>query len=97
MEEMVINLMERLIETTTRAVEAETYNKLLREELAELNKKYKELEDDHKTTEGAYAYQCKHNAELEAKVKVYEAKEKEDNSYHSCNEPYNGGPKHENN
>ncbi len=83
MEEMIMNLMDRLIETTARAVEAETLLKSTRTELEALQQKFTELEAEHKTTESAYHYECKENSWLRAELKAYEEKQAEDESYHT--------------
>lgn len=83
MEEMIMNLLDRLIETTARAVEAETLLKTKRNELEALQQKFTELEAEYKTTEGAYNYECKENAQLRAELKAYEEKQAEDESYHT--------------
>lgn len=69
MEEMIINLMDRLIETTARAVEAETLLKSTRNELEALQQKFTALEAEHKTTEMAYNHECKENTRLRAELK----------------------------
>lgn len=69
MDEMIMNLMDRLIETTARAVEAETLLKSTRTELEALQQKFTALEAERKTTEGAYNYECKENSRLRAELK----------------------------
>lgn len=82
-EKMIMNLMNRLLETTARAVEAETLLKSTRTELEALQQKFTALEAEHKTTEGAYNYECKENSRLRAELKAYEEKQAEDESYHT--------------
>lgn len=69
MEEMIMNLVDRLIETTARAVEVENLLRSTRTELEALQQKFTALEAEHKTTEGAYNYECKENSRLRAELK----------------------------
>ena len=69
MEEMIMNLVDRLIETTARAVEAETLLRSTRTELEVLQQKFTALEAEHKTTEMAYNHECKENTKLRAELK----------------------------
>lgn len=82
-DEMIMNLVDRLIATTARAVEAEALLRNARNELEVLQQKFTELEAEHKTTEGAYNYECKENSRLRAELKAYEEKQAEDESYHT--------------
>ena len=75
MEEMIMNLVDRLIETTARAVEVESLLRNARTELEALQQKFTALEAEHKTTEGAYNYECKENSRLRAELKAYEDKQ----------------------
>lgn len=69
MEEIIMNLVDLLIETTDRAVEAETLLKSTRNELEALQRKFTALEAEHKTTEMAYNHECKENTKLRAELK----------------------------